>query len=346
MAAVRISDVIVPRVFAPYLAQQTEEKSRIIEAGAMARNSYLDEQMQNGWLTLDVPQFTPLARSAENISTDDPAAKSVSKKIGTAQDTVVRLSRNDSWSEMALTQVLSGADPLGTISSQLGTFWAIRLQKAVIAMISGINADNGANDAGDYCHEIVSTGFTSGTTSVQVGALVDALQTMGDSKDAVSLMLTHSVVEARMRKNNLITYEEESGKGGPVRRYGNMLVIIDDGMPSSTAVIRKDGSAGALGMYESWFFGPGAIQLGVRTPADAVELSRDATAGTGSGQTTLHNRVEWVIHMPGHRYTGTAANGGPSNAATAQNLNHKDSWNRIVSERKMVPYARLITRES
>ncbi len=54
----------------------------------------------------------------------------------------------------------------------------------------------------------------------------------------------------------------------------------------------------------------------------------------------------WALHMTGHSYVGTPANGGPSNAATTNNLNDAASWNRVYQERKQIKFARLITRES
>ena len=213
--------------------------------------------------------------------------------------------------------------------------------------MSGIDKDNGANDSGDYAHEIVGTGFVDGVTNFSAEAQIDAAQTMGDSSDDLSMLMVHSVVFARMQKNNLIDFIPDARGEVEIPTFLGMAVIRDDGMPSGTSVVRKDGSAGVVGMYESWMFAAGALQLGVGSAKVPAETSRKPDAGNGGGQETLYNRVEWLPHMSGHAYVATSpANGGPSNAATANNLNIASSWNRVWPERKQIGYARLITRES
>jgi hypothetical protein len=74
-------------------------------------------------------------------------------------------------------------------------------------------------------------------------------------------------------------------------------------------------------------------------------VNRVEEANQGGGEEVLHNRVEWCLHAEGHKYVGTPANGGPSNAATTNNLAHAGSWQRAFRERKMIKIARFITRE-
>jgi hypothetical protein len=81
------------------------------------------------------------------------------------------------------------------------------------------------------------------------------------------------------------------------------------------------------------------------SPKVPTEVDRNPEAGNGSGEEILFNRVEWIIHGAGFAYSGTAPGGGPSNAATANNLGHEDSFVRAWSERKQVRMARLVTRE-
>ena len=76
-----------------------------------------------------------------------------------------------------------------------------------------------------------------------------------------------------------------------------------------------------------------------------TEVFRHPSAGNGGGQSTLYNRVEWCLHPVGHKFAASPADGGPSNLATAPNLAHEDSWQRVYPERKQIKIARLITRE-
>jgi len=64
----QITDVIVPEIFTPYSQQITEEKSRIVQSGALARDAFLDDKLAGGGLTFNVPSFKDLANDAERVS--------------------------------------------------------------------------------------------------------------------------------------------------------------------------------------------------------------------------------------------------------------------------------------
>src|SRR5687768_15224792 len=107
----RISDIVVPEIFSPYVQQLTQEKSRLIRSGAIVVNGRYNEVLASGGVTFNEPSFKDLDNDADNVSTDDPAVDSTTNKIGTATEVQVRLSRNNSWSSMDLSGDLAGADP-------------------------------------------------------------------------------------------------------------------------------------------------------------------------------------------------------------------------------------------
>lgn len=347
--ATLVSDVVVPEVFTPYVQQLTEEKARIVQSGIAARNSTLDEFLAGGGITFNVPSFQDLDNDAERVSNDtshfsleaptvagsgtivlDP----VPFKIGTDTEVAVRLSRNNSWSSMDLTAALAGTDPMDAIASRVAYYWARRLQAAFVATMNGVIADNVANDSGDYVNDISGGGFVDGVTNFSAEAFIDAAVTMGDSMEDLTGVMVHSVVYARMQKNNLIDFIPDSEGKINIPTFLGREVVIDDGLPVTGSV------------YDTWLFGGGAVQLGMGSPKVPTEVERKAGAGNGGGQEVLYNRTEWIIHPTGHAYVGTAANGGPSNAATSNNLGAAGSWNRVYPERKQIKFARLVTREA
>lgn len=358
----QISDIIVPELFTPYVQQLTEEKSRIVQSGILEVDPLLSGLLAGGGLTFNVPSFRDLANDADRVSTDTPSGLNETgvvvgsgaglldptpSKIQTSQEVAVRLSRNNSWSSMDLAAALAGADPLGAIASRVAAWRARRLQAAFLATIGGISKDNGANDSGDYAHEIVGAAFADGVTNFSAEAFLDAALTMGDSMEDLTGVVVHSVVYNRMQKNNLIDFIPDSTGRVQIPTFLGREVIVDDGMPTGTSVVRKDGSAGTSGMYETWLFGRGAVRLGAGSPKVPTEVQRQPGAGNGGGQELLYNRWEWMIHPIGHAFVAASpANGGPSNAASSNNLNFATSWNRVYPERKQIKFARLITRES
>jgi len=349
VALTQIADIVVPTVFTPYVQQLTEEKSRLIQSGALSVDGVLSGMLAGGGLLFNVPSFKDLANTTDNVSTDsesdtivadfgagtpNPRLDALPNKTGTSTETAVRLSRNNHWSSSDLAAALAGADPMASIASRVADYWARRLQAAFVAAWNGVIKDNVANDAGDYQNDISAGAYVAGVTDFSAEALIDAALTAGDSMDLFTLVLAHSVVYARMKKNNLIDFIPDSEGRVNIATFFGMRVVVDDGLPN------------AAGVYDTWVFGAGATRLGVGSPKVATETYREPLAGNGGGQEVLSNRVEWSIHPVGHAFVGTAANGGPGNGTGANQLNAAASWNRVFPERKQIRFARLVTRES
>ncbi len=207
--------------------------------------------------------------------------------------------------------------------------------------MTGIFADNAAapggsdtHTANDMTNDVSGVGFVDGVTNFSAEAFIDACVTMGDSMESLGMVMVHSVVYARMQKNNLIDFIPDASGQIKIPTFLGRIVIVDDTMPVSS------------GVYQTWLFGAGAVRLGVGNAKVPTEVQRKPDAGNGGGQEVLHNRVEWCLHPVGHKYIGTAPSGGPSNATSSNNLAAAGSWSRRFPERKMIKIARLITREA
>lgn len=341
---VKISDVVVPQIFSAYVQQQTQEKSRLIQSGAVMRDAALDALLAGGGLTFNDPSFKDLENDQDNVASDDNTSSSTPNKIGTATEIQVRLSRNNSWSAMNLSADLAGRDPMQAIASRVADYWVRRMQAAYVATVKGLFADNAAAPTGtehvqnDLTHDVSGVSFIDGVTNFSAESFLDTAVTMGDSMDQLSLVFMHSIVYNRALKNNLIDFVPDSSNQAAqgIPTFLGREVVVDDGTPRTS------------GIFETWLFGAGAVRMGMGAPrsSPATELFRIPAAGNGAGQDLLFNRTEWMIHPVGHKYAVAAPDsGGPSNAATTGNLAHADSWARVFPERKQIKIARLISRE-
>ena len=336
---VQLADVIVPEIFTPYVQQYTERKSRLINSGLVTMSPFLNNFLAGAGVTVNVPSFKDLDDDVENVSTDQ-AGTSSPKKIGSAQEIAVRLSRNNSWASYNLVEALISKDPMTAIGERVGDYWVRRAQALFIATMTGVFADNAAVPAGGDTHtqndltfDIKGVAYSAGVTDFSASAFIDATLTMGDSMESLGTVAVHSIVYGRMQKNNLIQFEPASDAKIMIPTFLGREVIVDDSLPFTG------------GVFESWLFGAGAVGMGMGSPAMPTELDRLPAVGNGGGADVLHNRVEWCMHPVGHAYIGAAPAGGPSNAATANNLAAAGSWSRVYSERKQIKMARLITRE-
>lgn len=345
MAITAVTNVVVPSIFTPYVQQLTEEKTRLINAGVLVRDSMIDNMLAGGGLTFNVPSWKDLLNDDENVSTDttydyDGGDNSAPKNTSTSQEIAVRLSRNQSWSTADLAQALAGSDPMASIADRVANYWARRLQAAFVATVTGVFADNAAAPAGtehtqnDMTNDISGSSFIDGVTNFSAEAFLDAAVTMGDSMEDLVAVMVHSVVYNRMQKNNLIDFVPDSQGAVNIPTFLGRRVIVDDTMPVSANV------------YNTWLFGAGSVRLGIGSPRVPTEIDREPSAGNGGGQEILYSRVEWSLHPVGHKYAGTAPSGGPTNAATSNNLAHSGSWQRVFAQRKQIKIARLISREA
>ncbi len=338
---VTVSDVIVPEQFTPYVQQLTQQKSRLIRSGAVVSDPFLDNFLTGGGLTIHAPSFKDLDDDADNVSADS-GADSTPNKLGSSDEIAVRLSRNNSWATADLAAALAGKDPAQSIAMRVAEYWIRRQQAVFVSTMTGIFADNAApplateHVQNDMTHDISGAAFVNGVTNFSTEGFIDATLTMGDSMEALGMIMVHSVVYGRMLKNNLIDFIPDStnpaSKGIPT--FLGREVIVDDAMPN------------AGGVFQSWLFGQGAVRMGAGAPKVPTEIFRLPAGGNGGGIETLYNRVEWILHPAGNAFVaGTIASGGPSNAATANNLANADSWKRVFPERKQIKIARFITRE-
>jgi hypothetical protein len=359
MAAVQIADVVVPAIFTPYAQQETAEKARLIQSGVMVASDVLNTLLAGGGKTFTVPSWLDLDASdstgSENVAGDDVAdiqaasfesgtptdanrADAVPQKVTTTEEVAARLVRNQSWSSTGLARELAGSDPMAAIASRVSFYWIRRLQKIFINTWKGVIADNLLAPTGDDTHtqydlinDISASSFVDGVTNFSAEAFIDAAVTMGDSMEKLTAVMVHSVVYARMQKNNLIDFIPDARGEIQSPTFLGREVIIDDGMPRTGSV------------YDTWLFGPGAAQFGEAMDDVPTEVHRQALAGNGGGQETLTTRRVYTIHPTGHAYIqSTIPKGGPSNANIAAAAN----WSRHYPERKQIEFSVLRTREA
>lgn len=340
----RLADLIVPEVFNASVLIETTSGSPLLTSGALVLDPGYSAALAGAGSIFHLTAFDDLDDDDSDVASDDPDVSSTPAKIASIRQTQVRLARNKSWSSMDLAGFLNNhGDPVAAISGAVGRYWKRQQQRIAIATMKGVFADNAAAPTGtehvqnDMTYDVSGVAYSEGITSFTTEAYVNATATMSDQSDRLGLVFCHPVVYTRMRTNNLIDFIPDSinPQAAKVPTFQNSIVIQDKTMPNTG------------GVFETWFFAPGSLRMGLWLPPDASETERKPSAGNGSGQEILHSRVHMIIHPTGHKYVGTppATGGGPSNAATANNLAHAGSWQRAFSEREQIPIARLITRE-
>lgn len=300
----KISDVIVPEVFNPYVIQRTMELSALYNSGIISNNPELDRLATSGGSTINMPYWEDLNGEDEVLSDDEALTPG---KITAGQDIAVLLLRGKAWSANDLAKALSGSDPMAAIGDLVAEYWARRMQATLIKTLDGaFAASNMTNKVSDISTQTGDAAKISGET------FLDALQLMGDAKDRLTGVIMHSATETQLRKNNLIQTELDSNNK-PISLFMEKRVIIDDSCPVSS------------GVYTTYLFGQGAIGLGNGAAPVPTETDRDSLAGDD----ILINRKHYILHPRGVKWIGTAAGSSPSNTELGTGAN----WSRVYEDK-------------
>jgi len=303
---VKISDVIVPEVFNPYVVQRTMELSAIFESGIAQRTQEFDRLASAAARTVQMPFWGDLSGDDEVL--DDNNALTPGK-IQAEKDEAVILRRGRAWGANDLAANLAGDDPMRVIGDLVASYWARRYQAALVATLEGVFASPSMES---NVHDI--SGATGDAAIISAKTTVDAAQKLGDAKTELTAIIMHSATEAELAKQDLIEYIRPSTGQIDVPTFLGKRVIVDDGVPYDPAT----------GTYTTYLFGPGAVAYGEGNPVGFVptETDRDSLAG----EDFLINRRTFILHPRGVRFTSAAVAGvSPTN----NELRNPANWERV-----------------
>jgi hypothetical protein len=331
MAVVALTDIYNPLTFGRRTQQAQLELNRFLRSGVAIVDPALTAQLASGGNIADLPNYSYLAVGEPNYSTDNPATVSTPANISNELAKARLGIRNKSWSTMDIARELALEDPVAAITGRIGQYWATDDEKRVINSLLGVMADNIANDAGDMIIDVATdaVGAVADAERISGTTVINALQTLGDHKQAITAIAMHSVVHARLQKNNLIQYERTSDQDVMFETYLGKRLIIDDSLPAIAGTNRIK--------YTCVLFGPGAIVSGNGRVMVPSELLRVPGAGNGGGQDIMFSRVANLWAPVGFSFTSASV---ASTSPTYAELATAANWNRIHA-RKNIPIAFL-----
>jgi hypothetical protein len=309
MAKTRISDVIVPEVFNPYVVERTTQLSALFQSGIISTSDELNSLASGGGRIINMPFWNDLTGDDEVLS--DSGALTP-EKIDAGQDAAVLLMRGKAWSSNDLAKALSGDDPMGMIGNLVADYWARRWQALLISMLNGVFAS--ASMASNL-HDI-SAEADPADRLISASTTMDALQLLGDHQDLLTGFVMHSAVRTYLGKQDLIDFVPDSMGNPTIEGYQRKRIITDDRCPV------------AGGVYTTYIFGQGAIGLGQGNAPVPTETDRDSLAGDD----ILINRRHFILHPRGVRWTDSVCAGSsPTNVELANG----DNWNRVYEPKNI-----------
>ncbi len=283
MPATKISDIIVPAVFNPYIIQETNRLDAFVQAGIVAPDKAFDILAASGGTIVNMPFFNDLTGDSEELS--DAAALAVNA-ITTGQDKARLHMRGKAWGVNDLAEALSGADPMGVIASKVAKFWVGERSKVLLKSLAGIETAIATN-VHDISALVGALAVISGTTTL------DAKQKLGDNASKLKGIAMHSATYTKLQKDNLIIYLPTADANVQIPTYLGYRVIVDDSCPVDA------------GVYTSYLFGEGAFGLGNGVAPVPTETDRDSLAG----EDILINRQHFILHPRGIKWNEAAVVG-------------------------------------
>lgn len=328
MATTRITDVIVPDLWVPYMIERTATKSRLIQSGIIERDPEFDRLANtDGGRTVNMPFWTDLT-GADEVITDTGTLTPA--KMASSKDVAAIQWRAKAWSHNDLAKHLAGSDPAAAVADLVGEYWNRRMQAFLNASLTGIFA--AASMATNKLDLHVTGGGGQPTSANILSGLtfLKGKQLLGDSKDKLVAIAMHSAVETQLLALDLIDFVPDSEGKMTLKVFQGLEVIVDDNLPVETV----DGKL----VFHTFLFGKGAFGLGMGRKNEKVEggigtweveFSREALAG----DSFFINRRKFLLHPRGVKWldADVAGTTGPTNTE----LEAAANWERVFESKNV-----------
>lgn len=322
MGKVLISDIIQPAVWLPYVQEQIVQVNRLIASGIIYLDDLLSQKIAGGGAPfINVPNYSPMTGTSQVLS--DSGDLSVGG-ISTARQIAYALARGDARSVNDLAKWRSGDDPAKAIGNGWANWWTTDEQAILVAILTGIFADNVTNDTSDLVHDIsIEDGNNAVAENKMSGtAVLTATQKMGDAKAKMVGIAMHSQVESNLSILDQIETIRDSEGNIVCKTYKGLEVFVDDTMP-----VTAGGTSGFK--YTSYLLAKNSIGRGEHIDKDTgFESDRDILAG----DSVMTMRRQICLHPYGFAAAYAAGDLAGDTAANTE-LDDEAAWNRVWNKK-------------
>ena len=322
MAITKLSDVIVPELFNPYVVNKTMELSALFQSGIVQNSPIFDQLASEAAPVHNMPFFEDLTGESEAIIEDTDLTPN---KITSNKDVSTTIRRAKMWAATDLAAALSGTDPMKVIGDLVGNYWARDMQKELIAILNGVfgsYTDSDSNKVTPLEDHIldISTAKTAAAQVIDGGGFVDACQLLGDAQGQLTAVAMHSATKSYLKKLDRIETVKPSSEL-EFDTYQGRRVIVDDSCPVTD------------GVYTTYLFGEGAIAYGVGKPEGHIETEVDRDKRKGSGVDYLINRKAFILHPRGIKWTNAVRANVETPLRTE--LANAQNWERVYEPKQI-----------
>lgn len=254
----------------------------------------------------------------------------------TYKQTKICYGRANIWGEYDFASEVTGENFMAE-AQEVKEYWDGERQKTVLSILKGIfSMTGGVNEqfVNNHTYEVEG--------NLEADSLNRASQkALGDKKQALEMMFTHSAVSTNLEGLNLINFLKYTDADGIERdltigTFNGKLVVVDDDMPA------EEGEEGAT-LYTSYVFKKGFFEFEDLGVVKAVELVRDAKAKGGKNELISRIREMIVPYLISYKDTTKIS---PMNEDFEKGANWElvNDGNGKYVEPKLIPVVRIISR--
>ena len=158
MAATAIANIVVPKIFSPYVVERSTTLSNILSSGIAQRSPLFDEMAGAKGKLFEMPYFNDLTGDDEVLA--DGTALTINN-ITAEQETAVKFMRGKAWGATDLAAAVAGEDIMASIGDMVAAYWARSIQTTLMNIIGGLFHDSAGSIWSTHVSDNAATDITS-----------------------------------------------------------------------------------------------------------------------------------------------------------------------------------------
>lgn len=333
MAVTKIVDTVPVKSFTALVEAKLAENSKFRLSGLVGTDPRVTAKAQVAGLETQLREWKRPAGGEATSASDDETSKLVAGKVEQVSMTARVIQRSKSFSAMDIADYVSDADAIQYAAGEFARLRVADEESALLATLSGVLADNLANDFGDMIKNLsIITGTIAAANKFGSTTLAQARTSLGDAAGQCKIMVAHSDVVNNLRALEPNAFVPASQTNIGLETYQGNIVVETDNMGINTGTANYP-------IYTTYFAGPQLFAYASCPIENALVQYRDEAAGDGSGMETILNRFRYLLPILG--FTNKVA---PTNGVSQTNaqLATAATWDR-VSARKTIPLIAIRT---
>jgi hypothetical protein len=326
MTGTRISDLVVPAIWNPYVLEQSTYANKFIASG-IAQNVPALEAIKEGGTTVNVPFW--VADLSDDMETIVERVPLTPGKLTADNQIGVVIHRGRAWQSGDLAGLASGEDPMQALAAKVAAYLANQEQIDLLACLIGVFGSLADSTGAAFADLTYIPGTLGNITASTIAGMMSKL---GDQSEKLSAIAMHSFSYLDLLERKMIDFVKPGDAGAiPASTFTGGSFQNSFASPQDIQipyfvgkrVIVDDGIAKSGNNYAVYGFTNGAVGT-AEQQAMTTETDRDIL----TGEDAMVVRKHFLHHPLGASWVG------PVNPTRAQ-LATITNWEKVYQTKNI-----------